>query len=85
MWFVRRTRETASCGEARYVWESSRALYGVVPFAARGLLMEVGVGLGGLICGGARALAESANCSLGLEASCIVKEPSDHRSTRAFD
>ncbi len=47
--------------------------------------MEVGVGLGGLICGGARVLAESANCSLGLEASCMVKDPSDHRSIRAFD
>ena len=43
------------------------------------------MGLGGFTCGGARALAESANCSLGLDANCTVNDPSDQRRTRAFD
>ena len=46
---------------------------------------DVGVGFLGLICGWARALATSSNCSRGLDASWRVKDPSDQRRMRAFD
>jgi hypothetical protein len=48
-------------------------------------LIEVGVGIFGLICGGASVLASMSNCVVESFASCRVSEPSDHRRIRAFD
>ena len=56
-----------------------------MPRAERLGFLEVGVGLTGLCCGGARPLAERTYCSRGFDASWTVREPSSQRTTRALD
>ena len=47
--------------------------------------MLVGVGLGGLRCGGASGLPSMSYCVVGSVANWSVREPSDQRSMRALD
>ena len=83
MWLVMRMMEASSWGAIRYVCESRRGSYAGAAFVPR--LVAVGVGLSGDRCGGARGLAGSSYCSVALEASCIVREPSDQRKIRTLD